>query len=416
MSRYAIWTVTILLMAACSSTTVNESGLETGTWRATLEIQGHDLPFNFEVKHSDAGYNIYLLNASERLLLDEVLVRGDSIDIALHIFDANIKAKIEGDTALRGEFIKNDAEDYRLPFEAIHGVDYRFFDLSEADNSDTDISGKYAVTFVSNGESSDAVALFQQHGGIVTGTFMKPAGDYRFLEGNIRDSVMYLSAFDGNNVYLFNATIQADGALHGEFRSGQTRHDTWVARRDEHAALPDANSITSLKDGYERIAFAFPNVNGDTLTLDDARYHGKVVILQLLGTWCPNCMDEIQFLAPWYDANKTRGVEIIGLAYERKADFDYASTRVRKMMEKMHVNYDVLIAGTDKKGEPAKTLPMLSAVAAFPTTIFIGKDGKVRKIHTGFSGPGTGEYYEQFKKEFNATVDALLNEDITAKR
>ncbi len=411
MNRHALWIIITLLTAACSSTSIDRHRLKAGVWRATVEIQGHELPFNFEVARSG---EISLINASERLLLDEVDVQGDSIGIALHIFDADIKAVLVGDTLLRGEFVKNDAENYRLPFEAVHGVAHRFFDPSTVDNGDTDISGKYAVTFVNNGDSSFAVALFEQRGAIVTGTFMKQTGDYRFLEGNVRDSTMYLSAFDGNHVYLFSAAIQADGSLHGEFRSGKTRHDTWFARKDEYATLPDANALTSLKDGYETISFAFPNADGDTVALDDPKYRNKVVILQLLGTWCPNCMDETQFLAPWYDANKSRGVEIIGLAYERKADFDYASTRVRKMADKLNVNYDVLIAGTDKKGEAAKTLPMLSDVAAFPTTIFIGKDGKVRKIHTGFSGPGTGEYYEQFKKEFNETVDALLSEDLTA--
>jgi hypothetical protein len=53
---------------------------------------------------------------------------------------------------------------------------------------------------------------------------------------------------------------------------------------------------------------------------------------------------------------------------------------------------------------------MLNSVIAFPTTIFIGKDGKVKKIHTGFTGPSTGIYYYQFKEHFNETVNELLAE------
>ena len=127
-------------------------------------------------------------------------------------------------------------------------------------------------------------------------------------------------------------------------------------------------------------------------------------------------MDETQFLAPWYDKNRDRGIEVIGLAYERKADFGYASERVKTMAEKMGVNYDVLIAGTSEKGSASKSLPMLNDVMAFPTTIYIGKDGKVKKIHTGFTGPGTGEYYERFITDFNETVNGLLKEDLTAAR
>jgi hypothetical protein len=124
-------------------------------------------------------------------------------------------------------------------------------------------------------------------------------------------------------------------------------------------------------------------------------------------------MDETKFLAPWYTENKERGVEIIGLAYERKPDFAYASARVKKMIDKLDVSYDFVVAGTDDKEKASQTLPMLNRVVAFPTTIFIGKDGKVKKIHTGFSGPGTGVYFEQFKEQFNQTINELLVEDTT---
>ncbi len=405
-----------LIAAACYSPSTNDRRLNTGVWRATVEIQGQELPFNFEViSTGDRGFHVYLLNASERLLLDEASIENDSINIALHIFDANLKAKIYGDTLLRGEFVKNYADDYRLPFEAVYGVEYRFFEPEE-NISNVNIAGTYAVTFLHDGDTTNAIAMFQQQGEALTGTFMTPTGDYRFLEGNVRDSTFYLSTFDGNYSYLFRGFVQRDGSITGEFYSGKTWYETWVAKRDENATLPDADSMTYLKDGYDRITLSFPDVHGDTVSIDDAKYKGKVLVLQLLGTWCPNCMDETKFLAPWYDANRERGVEVLGLAYERKADFAYASARVKKMKEKMNVNYDILIAGTDKKAEAAETLPMLNAVIAFPTTIFIGKDGVVRKIHTGFSGPGTGHHYEQFKQDFNETVNALLDEGVTAKR
>lgn len=121
-------------------------------------------------------------------------------------------------------------------------------------------------------------------------------------------------------------------------------------------------------------------------------------------------------MAPRYDTNKGRGVEIIGLAYERKPDFVYASERVKKMKEKFNVNYEYLIAGVNDNAKAAETLPMLNKVVAFPTTIFIGKDGKVKHIHTGFDGPGTGIYYEQFKERFNSIVNELLAEDVTLNK
>jgi hypothetical protein len=117
-------------------------------------------------------------------------------------------------------------------------------------------------------------------------------------------------------------------------------------------------------------------------------------------------MDETRFLTEWYAKNNHRGIEIIGLAYEQKADFNYASARVKKMKEKLGVPYEVLIAGT--QANASQTLPALNRVIAFPTTIFVGKDGRVKHIHTGFSGPGTGIYYEQQKERFNEIVNQLV--------
>ena len=413
MRRFLV--VITIALAACGKKTETTDTLKTGMWRATIEIQGQQLPFNFELtKDNDGGYDIYIRNADERLLLDEVNVTGDSVNIGLHIFDANIKAAIKGDT-LQGEFIKNYEKDFNIPFTAVYGQTFRFEKVK--DQKDVpDFSGKYAVTFTHEFDTTKAVGIFKQQGDSVTGTFLTPTGDYRYLQGNVVNGLMQLSTFDGNHAYIFRATKKEDGSLTGEFISGKNHMEFWEGIKDENASLPDPESLTYLKPGYERIEFKFPDVNGNPVTLNDEKYKNKVVILQMFGTWCPNCMDETMFLSPWYNENKKRGVEIIGLAYERKPNFDYASGRVKKMIDKLKVNYDFVIAGTNDKTQAAETLPMLNKVVAFPTTIFIGKDGKVKKIHTGFSGPGTGFYYEQGIQKFNETVNELLNENLTSKK
>ncbi|HEY9044555.1 MAG TPA: TlpA disulfide reductase family protein [Ohtaekwangia sp.] len=386
--------------------------LKTGIWRATLELQGLQLPFNFDVVHDrTGGYDIYVLNAEERLLLDEVNMKGDSVDIVLHIFDANIKARIHGDS-LTGVFIKNYEQNYRVPFTAVHGQTYRFEPTDVTAKTEQDYSGKYSVDFIHEADTSEAIGIFKQQGNYVTGTFLTTTGDYRYLEGTVSNGMLHLSAFDGNHAYLFTASKQSDGSLMGEFYSGQTWTEFWVAQKNDAASLPDPESLTYLKPGYDHIEFNFPDVNGKKITFPDARYKNKVVVLQIFGTWCPNCMDETTFMSNWYNTNKMRGVEIIGLAYERKSDFSYASSRVRKMIEKLKVPYNFVIAGTNDKDKASETLPMLNRVMAFPTTIIIGKDGKVRNIYTGFSGPGTGLYYDQYIERFNETINGLLSEQV----
>jgi thiol-disulfide isomerase/thioredoxin len=406
------WTLSFLslifLLAACSKTGTNIAELKTGIWRATLKIQNREVPFSIDVvRDSSGGYDFYIVNAQERLLLDEVEYAGDSVKIPLHIFDASIIANVSSDH-LMGFFVKHYEKDYRIPFEAVYGVNERFMLKDEAP-SKNNLSGKYRVLFYEKTDTVEAVGVFNHNDKKLTGTFLTPTGDYRYLEGTVSGDSLYLSTFDGNYVYLFQAKATSD-SIAGRFYSGKTKSIQWVGVRDENASLPDPESLTFLKEGYETIEFTFPDVNGKATSLKDDKYKNKVVILQIFGTWCPNCMDETRFLAPWYDKNKQRGVEIIGLAYERKDDFNYASDRVKRMIDKFDVQYDFVIAGVNDKEKASATLPMLNRVVAFPTTIFIGKDGKVKKIETGFSGPGTGVYYDQFVEHFNETVNRLLSE------
>lgn len=399
----------LLLLAFCLGACAKKPmQLQTGIWRAVLEIQGQQLPFNFEVSTNAAGSQVVTIhNAAERLVLDEVSFQGDSVNIVLHVFDAYLRGVVKGDSLL-GWFNLNYNPTYKLPFKAKVGQNFRF--VQPATNSVTkNFTGKYEVQFYNEKDTAHAIALFEQTGSTATGSFLTPTGDYRYLEGSVINDTLHLSTFDGNHVYLFEVTKPNDSTLLGGHWLGKSKFRTWAGKKNENAKLPDA-ALTYLKEGYDKIEFSFPDLNGNAVTLNDDRYKNKVVILQMMGSWCPNCMDETKFLSPWYDANKNRGVEIIGLAYERKPDFAYASERVKKMKEKFGVNYEYLIAGVSDNAKAAETLPMLNKVAGFPTTIFIGKDGKVKHIHTGFDGPGTGIYHEQFKERFNTIVNDLLNE------
>lgn len=396
---------------SCSSPQKEEEKnvLRLGIWRAILNIQGQPLPFNFEVTHTDTtGYIVYLMNDEERIRLDEISIKGDSVFIPMLFFDTRIEARIEGDK-MQGHWQKNYVEDYIVPFSAEHGISYRF--ASSEATPTTNFEGKWEMYFSEDPKDSLlSIGVFEQEGNHLTGTVLKTTGDYRYLEGSVRNDTLHLSTFDGEHAYIFRATMQEDGTLSGDYWSGKTYHDTWVAKRNEEAELPDPSQLTFIKEGYNGMAFSFPDTEGEMVSLSDEKFQDKVVIVQLLGTWCPNCMDETIFLSKWYQQNHEKGVEIIGLAYERKDDFDYASSRIRKMEEKINVPYEVLIAGTQDKEAAAKTLPMLNHVLSFPTTIFIDRQGKVRKIHTGFSGPGTGTYYAQFLEEFNLLMDKLLSE------
>lgn len=399
---------TILLVEACTKS----DEVKVGIWRGVIPTNGGDLVFNFEIEKSDNDYIVYALNAGDKLKMDKSFFKNDSLHIPIELFDAELIAKVDGDR-MSGVFqkMRSNLTILQAPFRAEFGKSYRFVD--ETVKPKHQISGKYAVTFLSEDkkDTTASVGVFEQNGNQLKGTFLTATGDYRFLEGNVSDNdSLYLSCYEGNHVFLFKAKIEGDELVGGEFWSSISSLETWTATKDENAKLPDANSLTFLKDGAKSLAFTFANQDGKMISLNDEKYKNKVVIVQIMGSWCPNCMDETKFLSPWYKKNKDRGVEIIGLAYEKSAEPSFAYPKIKRLKERFSIDYEVLLGGTNDKEEAAKTLPKLNHILSFPTTIFIDKKGVVRQIHTGFSGPGTGKYYDEFVSEFNTFIDKLVSE------
>ena len=400
----------LLIMLSCQSERDKKviRSPATGIWRGIIHTQGQELPFNFNIEKSDNDQiRVSLINGDENIPIDEVVIREDSIYIPMHIFDADLVAHFS-DQEMKGYWRKNYAKGYVIPFTARHGESFRFID--QPVDSHENIEGRWEVYFENSSGKKLAVGEFRQDGHKITGTFLRPSGDYRYLVGEIDGNRLYMSTFDGEHAYLFAAIVEGD-RITGDFYSGKTRHDTWSATRNDDIELADAHSLTYLKDGYERIDISLPDLNGNPVSLQDPKYRSKVVILQIFGSWCPNCMDETKFLAQWYLENKDRGVEIVAIAFERKDDLAYARTRIEKLKKRFNVQYDFLFGGKADKTYTSKALPMLSGSLSYPTMIIIDRSREVRDIHTGFSGPGTGEYYDKFVEEFNTMMQEILTED-----
>jgi thiol-disulfide isomerase/thioredoxin len=274
------------------------------------------------------------------------------------------------------------------------------------------ISGRYAVEFTRpDGTRRKSVAEFKQVGHKLTGTFINPSGDYRYLEGVVTGDSLMLSCFDGSHAYFFGARILSPYRLvSGGFWAGATHFEPWEATRDAKAEVEKSGAMMQLKPGEDRIDFRFPDLDSALVSLRDERFRNKVVVIQLMGSWCPNCMDETAFLSKWYKQNRQRGVEVVALAYEYTTDFKKSAVTLRKFQQRHQVDYPMLNTGVSSSDplRTEKTLPAFTPIKVFPTTIFIGKDGKVKKVHPGFSGPGSGIHHERFKAEFEETISALL--------
>ena len=401
----------IILIVSCTGT--SDGSLQTGIWRATLKTQsGEEIPFNFEITDSAEQKLLDIINGKERFRVNEISTLSDSVIIQMPLFDSEIRAVLKNET-LSGQWIKHFGDsDEVMQFNAQKGESWRFFKDNTTTNAD--ISGRWSVTFntLNNQSSYASVGEFTQENGRVFGTFLTTTGDYRFLEGTVSDHTLYLSCFDGSHAYLFTGKLLNDSTItEGKFFSGLSSVETWTANKDDKAILPDAYSITDLKPGYDKIDFSFPGLDGKKVSLSDQKFKNKIVLVQFFGSWCPNCMDETAYLTSFHKKYQEKGVEIIALAYERTKDFERSRKNIARLRDRFSVPYDMLVTGfTKDKIEVSKSLPMLKQFMAFPTLMIIDKNGKIRKIHTGFSGPGTGTHYSDFVKEFEKTIADLLAE------
>ena len=381
-----------------------------GQYRAVLELPGGELPFGLEVAREDGAVVLYLENASERTRVPEVTIEDDRLEARFPGYQNTLAVEMSRDR-LEGELtlVKAKGVEQVIPFEATYGATHRFFADPSTDNAD--VSGSWAVEFTDGtGRSYPAVAEFEQTHDRVTGTFLTPTSDHRFLEGQVRGDTLHLSTFGGAHAFLYRARVNEAGELVGEYWSGTKWHENWRATRDDAASIAEFERATQLVTPETSFDFTFPNLDGTPVSLSDPRFAGKVVLVTIAGSWCPNCHDEAAFLAPLYEELRDQGLEIIALMFEYFDDFELAVQATQRFRERHGIGYETLIAGVSDKDDASQALPSLNRVLAYPTTIFIDRTGTVREIHTGFSGPATGEHYDRLTADFRSLVERLLAE------
>ncbi|MEJ0106022.1 MAG: TlpA disulfide reductase family protein [Bacteroidota bacterium] len=392
-----------------------QAKLEQTIYRAILYRKDSvEVVFNLTAKTENGKLVLYAVNDTERIRITDVKQAGDSLLFSMPVFESSFFTKIKKDGSLEGEWIKGTrTEPQRWPFKAFPGQAFRF--AGKNSNVKNNISGKWVVTFAnSDGTTEQAIALFKQTKNKLTGTFLTTTGDYRFLEGIVAGDSLKLSTFDGAHAYVFTAGIDnATQMSGGKYFFGPAGKQAWTAVKDNNAALPQQDAPAVLRKGETGLNFAFNDLNDKTVSIKDDRFKNKVVIVELMGSWCPNCMDETKFLSEFYRDNKKRGVEIIALGYEYTTDLQRSKFSLGKFQKKFNIEYPVLITGVavGDENRTEKTLPQLTPIRSFPTTIIIDKKGNVREIQSVFYGPGTGKYYDDFVKAFNKTVDELLKEN-----
>ncbi len=407
-----IWLAITCLFAVLSSCK-NESKIELaeGDWLGEMVVsESQKLPFQFTVsKTAEGSYIMKMYNADEEVIVDEFTFNGDSIDIRMPIFEGHISGTYT-ENQITGNFIE-EGKERSVPFVANFGIQDRF---EVKEDAKVNISGVWETYFNVNTEGEyPAKGIFMQNGNDIKGTFRTKTGDYRYLDGVVSGDSMKLSAFDGSHVFLFLAKV-TDSTLDGKFYSGRHSVQEFLGARNEAFELPDSDQLTFLREGYDKFDFSFPDPTGTKIDMSNPRFKNKVVLVQIMGTWCTNCLDETRFYVDYLKQHPELDLEIVGLAFEYAKTEEKAFEGIKRLKEREDVPYPILLAqyGTSNKQLANDKLPMLNHILSYPTTIYIDKNGEVRKIHTGFNGPATGEKFEEFKVKFNQTIEELTGQEI----
>jgi len=405
--KSGITLVVSLLLFNFSATA--QGSLKQGIWRGVLKLNDTtELPFNFVVNSVSGKISLELINGDERIKADEIQLKKDSVLIKMPVFDSEFLCVSKGDSLKGIWFNHARKEKNKIPFSAKYNDIQRF---KIAPTKPLELTERYKVIFEPGTQDEyNAIGLFSSKSGMAKGTFFTETGDYRYLEGYSAFGKFMVSCFDGAHAFLFTAQKKGDSLINGNFYSGMHGHENWIAIKDDKFELRNPDSLTFLKPGFTKVDFTFKNLEGKNVSLSDEKFKNKVVIIQIMGTWCPNCMDETKFLASFYDTYKSKGLEVVGLAFERTDDFAKAVSNIKRSKTKFNANYEFLITGKQGAQQASEALPMLNKVMAFPTTIYIDKKGLVRKVYTGFYGPATGVEYSKYVEETTRFVEKLLNE------
>jgi len=427
---YFLALLTAVIVCSCVEAEHQFSKLPPGIWRATLTLEDRGgvaavegggvienrilLPFNFEVIYtSDDIFHIELINGEERIKVDQIhygrdnAVARDTVLIEFPVFDTYISA-IFMENVLEGEWVVNYRDNYRIPFVAHHGKGHRF--ESDGTEATYNMGGRWQSIFDKDTEDEyPAIGDFKQIGSRLTGTFLTETGDYRFLEGHVRKDKFALSCFDGSHAFLFEGKMMDKDNLLGNFYSGTHYTGRFESVRNDSYTLMSPFDLTTAVKQTEAFNFRFPNTSGKMVSLNDDEYKGKVKIVEIMGTWCPNCKDASDFLVDYTNKNPSDDLEIIALSFERYREEGKALAAIDRYKTKWAIPHEVLYCGYYDKGEASKQIPQISRILSYPTMLFLDKDNMIRKIHTGFSGPATDEF-QTFKTSFKETVDLLLAE------
>jgi len=358
--------------------------------------------------HINAQGQWSIINWTEHIAIDSILWTDSSFTAKMPLFNTSLSGRVLNNQTIEGKWTDHARTPlYEIQFTATLSN----FPALPKDKSPEKLI--YSVLFSpeSPEDHDDAIAVFYRYDSLLYGTFLTKSGDHRFLQGRFIDDKITLSGFDGAHLFYYHAGAHND-SLTGKFYSGKHYCANWLGTLNPQAKLQHPDSVSKLIDPHKEFVFKVRDDNGDSVLFNREKLKGNVSIVQISGSWCANCTDETKFFKTLYDKYKNQHLQIIPVAFERTENFEDAKTQVHKQFKELGLTYLPYFGGKMGKGAAKKVFAGIDNITAYPTSIFIDKKGMVRKIHTGFYGPGTGDFYKIHTAELESFIQMLVNEEM----
>jgi len=375
------------------------------SWNCALSIQDREIEFSLH--HKQGSNTIQLINGLETIELDQWFLKDDSINYILSVFDGVLRVPFPIPNPITGRYYKLDSKvpGYFLPF---HTKEKKRLNSRDDFKIQKKFSKEWKCLFSEDGEVQDSgYMVLTQDGNFLHATILTNTGDYRFLNGEIKGEKAFLQTFDGGHTYYFEMIFDsAFEKWEGFFYYGRSGKQGFNGRQVSGNFLSDGFGGQPPEGIFQ---FSALDSNGGLRTERDVELRSKAKIVQIMGTWCPNCLDESRFMVQSL-SGKPDNVAFIGLAFEKKNNLKYATERIRVVKNKLRITYPIYWAGLANKDSATKSINSQFKISSFPTTIFVKKDGTILKVHSGFSGPATGFYYDKWKQEFAVLMNELSTE------
>lgn len=413
--------VTSLLLLAIGSHSVHaqtnaktKSGALAGRWDGVIHYDSININFPlswYAPKGKPEALTLSLFNGVDSISSTGVRRTGDSVVVDFAHLGSQLRGVVRNGE-FSGYFGNTNRRDSAL-VTAQAATKTRAKIVASVPN----INGTWIIPHkTAKGENSWRFVVQQSDTGVIA-TILRVDGDAGAMIGRYADGVFKLSHFDGTRPSLLDITVENDGSLRLTSRGTRGAPVIYTALRSDAALAQGiaepANfaTHTTVKDASEAFRFAGADTAGVAFNNTDKKFAGKVIVLNVTGSWCPNCHDEAPYLSSLYQKYRDRGVEIVALDFEEPDQIPELK-RLKAFIKRYNVGYTYLLGGETRQVQ--EKLPQAVNLNTWPATFFIARDGTVRAVRTGLAAKASGAFHDTLESDYESIIQSLLKENTTA--